>query len=474
MRKVLVRRILRFFSARPEQLTALWPLAATGARTHHRDHGGHRGILRDLCALCGESFFALLVAGHSSLVTGAGLGCSHRLRFGLRGLCGESLWGLRSIRALILTLNLFLVGCSAPPTQTNNPAPVGNVPQVVKVAAVESHVLDATLPLPAQITPYEAVDVYPKVTGFVDAISVDRGSRVRAGEVIIRLSAPELAAQRAQSEAAVQSAQAQLSSAQAKFASDHGTYLHLTAAAKTPGVIAGNDLLVAEQTAAADDAQVQAATRNVQAARDNLRAVTQLESYLDIRAPFDGVVTQRNLHPGALVGPAAGQAGAQPIVRIESTDRLRVTVPIPEAYVAGVHEWQQVTFSVSAYPSRTFQAPVARISHAINQNTRTMQVELDFRNANGEITPGSFASVNWPIHRPYATLFVPLSAVTTDQQRTFVIRVRQGKAEWMDVQTGVTSKGTTEVFGDLQSGDEVVANATDSIRDGAAVSGQFR
>jgi RND family efflux transporter MFP subunit len=342
----------------------------------------------------------------------------------------------------------------------------------VNVVAVESHTLDATLPLPAQINPYETVDVYPKVTGFLDAITVDRGSRVRTGNVIIRLSAPELAAQRAQAEAALQTAEAQLSAAQAKFASDHGTYLHLAAAAKTPGVIAGNDLLVAEQTAAADDAQAQAASRNVQAARDNLRAVTQLESYLQVRAPFDGVVTQRNLHPGALVGPDSGQAGVQPIVRIQNTDRLRVAVPIPEAYVAGVHEGQQVSFSVPAYPGITFHAPVKRISHDINETTRTMQVELDFRNSNGEIAPGSFANVSWPVRRPYPTLFVPLTAVTTDQQRTFVIRVRQGKAEWVDVQTGVTTNGTTEVFGALQSGDEVVRNATDSIRDGAAVSAQ--
>ncbi|HXJ95709.1 MAG TPA: efflux RND transporter periplasmic adaptor subunit [Terriglobia bacterium] len=378
------------------------------------------------------------------------------------------------MRLVVFALGLAVVGCSPPSSQKSNPAPAGSAPPIVKVVAVESHALDTTLDLPAQITPYEAVDVYPKVTGFLDAISVDRGSRVRAGEVIIRLSAPELEAQRGQSEAAVQSAQAQLSAAEARFASDHGTYLHLTAAAKTPGVIAGNDLLVAQQTAAADDAQVQAATRNVQAARDNLRAVSQLESYLDIRAPFDGVVTERNLHPGALVGPAAGQGGAQPIVRIESTDRLRVTVPVPEAYVAGIHEGQQVMFSVPAYPGRTFQAPVARISQSIDQNTRTMQVELDFRNANREIAPGSFAKVNWPIHRPYPTLFVPLTAVTTDQQRTFVIRIRQRKAEWVDVQTGVTSKGTTEVFGDLQAGDEVVAIASDSIRDGTAVSGQSR
>jgi RND family efflux transporter MFP subunit len=326
------------------------------------------------------------------------------------------------------------------------------------------------LTLPAQILPYEAVDIYPKVTGFIESIAVDRGSRVHAGEMIIRLSAPELIAQTTQAEATLHSDQSQLAAAQAKLASDHGTYLHLAAAAKTPGVVAGNDLLVAEQTAAADNAQVEAATNNVQAARDGLRSVTQLQSYLEIRAPFDGIVTQRNLHPGALVGPTSGQAGTPPIVRIESLSHLRVVVPVPEAYAAGVQEGQQVTFSVPAYPGRTYHAPIARISQDISQNTRTMQVELDLHNGDAEITPGTFATVVWPLRRSYTTLFVPSSAVTTDLQRTFVIRVRQGKAEWVDVKTGVTVSGKTEIFGDLQPGDVVVGNATDSIRSGTSVS----
>ncbi len=367
-----------------------------------------------------------------------------------------------------LALALILDGCGGSAVQ--QPQSNAGSPQPVAVAQVESQKLDTTLTLPAQISPYEAVDVYPKVTGFIATISVDRGSRVRAGDLIIRLSAPELAAQRSQSEATLHSAQAQLAAAQAKLASDHGTYLHLAAAAKTPGVVAGNDLLVAEQTAAADNDQVEAASNNVQAARDALRGVMQLESYLEIRAPFDGVVTQRNLHPGALVGPTSGQAGAQPIVRIESLNRLRVVVPVPEAYAAGVQERQQVTFTVPAYPGRSYHAPIARISHAISQTTRTMQVELDLHNADAQITPGSFANVVWPIQRPYPTLFVPSLAVTTDLQRTFVIRVRQGKTEWVDVKPGVTVNGKTEIFGDLRSGDMVIANATDSIRNGTSVS----
>lgn len=375
---------------------------------------------------------------------------------------------------VMFVLSFVLAGCNNPSSRNGTPASTAGSPQQVTVVGVESEQLNTTLSLPAQITSYAVVDIYPKVTGFLEMINVDRGSHVRAGELIIRLSAPELLAQRAQAEASLQGAEAQLSSAKAKLASDQGTYLHLAAAAQTPGVVAGNDLQVAEQTAAADKAQVEAASKNVQAAHDALRAVTQLESYLEIRAPFDGVVTLRNLHPGALVGPASGQAGAQPIVQIENIGRLRVVVPVPEAYVGGVREGQQATFSVPAYPGRTFQAPIARISHDIAKDTRTMQVELDLRNAEAQITPGSFANVQWPIHRSYPTLFVPSAAVTTDLQRTFVICVRKGKAEWVDVKTGVTVNGKTEVFGDLQAGDVVVANATDSIRSGTSVSVQAR
>ncbi len=99
-----------------------------------------------------------------------------------------------------------------------------------------------------------------------------------------------------------------------------------------------------------------------------------------------------------------------------------------------------------------------------------MAVELDVQNPDAQITPGSFATVEWPIQRSYSTMLVPSTAVTTDLQRTFVIRVRQGKAEWVDVKTGVAVSGKTEVFGELQPGDIVIANATDAIRPGTSLS----
>lgn len=340
----------------------------------------------------------------------------------------------------------------------------------VETVTVVSKKLDAPVSLPAQLQPYEMVDVYPKVTGFIDTIKVDRGSRVKKGDVLVRLTAPELVAQRSQAASALRAAESQLASAQAKLAADQGTYLHLASAAKTPGVVADNDLLVANQTAVADKGAVAAAESNANAARDALRSVTQMESYLTIEAPFNGVVTTRNLHPGALVGPASGPGGAMPIVQIVDADRLRLVVPLPEAQVGTMKEGQEVSFTVPAYPGQTFHAPIARISHDVDVNTRTMPVELDVQNRDGRLSPGSFANVTWPVQRAYPTLFVPTTAVTSDQQHSFVIRVRNGRAEWVTVQTGQAVKTDVEVFGGLQAGDEVVRTASDSIRNGQEIS----
>ena len=372
-----------------------------------------------------------------------------------------------AVSCVFMLFVAVLVGCEGakPPAANTAQAAVS-----VETVTVVSKKLDAPVSLPAQLQPYEAVDVYPKVTGFIDSIKVDRGSRVKKGDLLVRLTAPELVAQRSQAESALRAAESQLSSARAKLAADEGTYLHLASAAKTPGVVADNDLLVANQTAVADKGAVAAAESNASAAREALRSVTQMESYLTIEAPFNGVVTTRNLHPGALVGPASGPGGATPIVQIVDADRLRLVVPVPEAQVGAMKEGQVVSFTVPAYPGQAFHAPIARISHDVDVNTRTMPEELDVQNRDGKLSPRSFANVIWPVQRAYSTLFVPTTAVTSDQQHSFVIRVRNGKADWVTVQTGQSVNTDVEVFGGLQAGDEVVRTASDSIRNGQEVS----
>ena len=376
-------------------------------------------------------------------------------------LCGFSL----------LVVCLISVGCGQDHSGAARVAgQAGGTPPEVEVIRVVAQKLNTTVKLPGQLTAYEVVDVYPKVTGFVKWIKVDRGSRVKAGEQIAQLEAPELLAQRAQAQAQLQSSESQLSAAQAKLAADQATYQRMEAAAKTPGVVAANDLEVAQKAAQAGEANVAALQKTAKAAQEALRAISQLEAYLNITAPFDGQVTNRYVHPGALVGSGGGPGAMTPIVQIQTLTRHRLVVPVPEYDAAGIPEGTEVSFTVPSFPGRTFYAPIARISGAVDVKTRTMPVELDVRDAKAELSPGVFCDVAWPLRRAYPTLFVPATAVGSDLERAFVIRVRNNRAEWVDVKTGATSGNLVEVFGDLHEGDQVALRGTDELRPDTLVS----
>jgi RND family efflux transporter MFP subunit len=288
---------------------------------------------------------------------------------------------------------------------------------------------------------------------------------VRAGEPIAELEAPELVAQRSEAQSKLQGAEAQLGSVRSKAEADASTYDRLKAAAATPGVVAGNDLVVAQKAVEANQAQIAAAQQTVEAARQALNSIRDVEGYLRITAPFAGVVTERNVHPGALVGPGT----ATPIVRIVDSHRLRLVVPVPESYTAGVKAGAVLSFSVAAYPAQTFSGTVSRIAQTIDVGTRTMAVELDVNNADGRLSPGTFCQVRWPVRRTSPSLLVPRGSIASTTGRTFVIRVRGGRTEWVDVKTGLASGTLVEVFGDLRPGDEVASRGSDEIRAGMPV-----
>ena len=339
----------------------------------------------------------------------------------------------------------------------------------VEVAKVVSRELAITVRLPGELQPYEVVAVFPKVSAFVDSISVDRGSVVKTGQLMARLVAPEIAAQRAEAQSKLQGAEAQRVEAEARLASDERTYQRLKTASATPGVVAGNDLEVAQRAVDGDRARLESARESAEAARSALKSVTEIEGYLQVRAPFAGVVTERNVHPGALVGPASGSGTNIPLVKVEQTARLRLIVPVPEKYVTGMTQGAKVEFSVPAFPNQTFFGTVARIAHSVDTKTRTMPVELDVSNAGRRLASGMFPEVLWPVRRSGPTLFVPGSAVARTTEAVFVVRIRNGNAEWINVQTGEVDGKLTEVFGDLHEGDDVAVRGTDELRPGTHV-----
>jgi membrane fusion protein, multidrug efflux system len=342
-------------------------------------------------------------------------------------------------------------------------------PATIDVVRVIEQPLDVQLSLPGELTANQTVDVFPKVSGFVRTVNVDRGSKVRAGDLLMTLEAPELVAQRAGAQSKLQGAEAELAVARSKAEADKSTFDRIKAASATPGVVAGNEVTVAEKAADASRNQVLAAQQNVEAARQSLNAIRDMEGYLQVTSPFAGVVSERNVHPGALVGPASGAGTAAPLLRVVDDNPLRLVVPIPEAYITEMKTGTPIPFSVAAYPGQSFSGTVARIARAVDVSTRTMAVELDVTNSDGRLAPGTFCQVRWPIRRTGPSLFVPSASVAATTDRTFVIRVRGGKTEWVDVRTGLTSGPLVEVFGDLRPGDEVARRGTDELRPGTEV-----
>jgi membrane fusion protein (multidrug efflux system) len=373
------------------------------------------------------------------------------------------------ILVLCATLS-FCASCGTNSGSSTSAQGTASPTPTVEVAKVKSKKLSIATRLPGELQAFEAVAVFPKITAYVDSISVDRGSRVKAGQLMARLVAPEVAAQRAEAQSKLQAAEAQRAEAEAKLASDQSTYERLKSASATPGVVAGNDLEIAQKAAEADRARLEALRESAEAAKSALKSVTEIEGYLQVRAPFDGIVTERNVHPGSLVGPTTSSSGvAMPMLRVEKTARLRLVVPIPEKYATGINVGSKVEFSVPAFPSQIFAGTIARVAHSVDVKTRTMPVELDVNNSDGRLSSGMFPEVLWPVRRTEPTLFVPTSAVARTTEATFVIRVREGNTEWVNVQTGELDGKSIEVFGGLRGGDEVALRGTDELRPGTRV-----
>jgi len=357
------------------------------------------------------------------------------------------------ILIVLSTTTLFIYGCSdnkAAEKQTADPAALA--PRYDLVSA-NRQAVQQQIRLPAQLAAYQEVSIFPKVNGYVKSVLVDIGSHVREGQLLMVLEAPEL-------EQAVVQARERYARALADYAISRDNYQRLLEASQTPGAISPMDLATARAKRDADSALSNAEKANWQMQQTMM-------GYLQVTAPFSGVITQRNVHPGALVS-AEGKDN-KPMLELKEVDHLRLQVDIPESVAGGLGTKDSVAFYLSAFPGKRFTGRISRVSMNINMQFRSERVELDVYNKDEALTPGMYADVLFDSRGNPNALAVPKSAVITSTERKYVIVVRNGKTVKVNVSTGNENSDLVEIVGDVRPGEEVISNANDEIKEGITI-----
>lgn len=329
-------------------------------------------------------------------------------------------------------------------------SPSNDAPAVdtVPVFILRSDTLKKKVELPGELIPYEQTDLYAKISGFVRTMKVDIGDRVRKGQTLAVIEAPEVNTQFAEGESAIQAAKS-------KWTASKDNYDRLFRASQnpSPGIVAPADLERSRDQMMADSA-------SYEASRQQAQAYKQVSGYLVITAPFDGVITTRKADPGALVGANSM------LLTVQDNNTLRLRVAVPELYVASASTARKVQFSVDAYPEQIFTGVLTRKTETVDPATRTELWEFGVDNSKHLLKAGVFAYARISIERSGPSFVVPPSAIATTLEKKFVIKVTQGKADWVDIRQGMTTDAGVEVFGKLAAGDTLLVKSTDERKPG--------
>ena len=313
--------------------------------------------------------------------------------------------------------------------------------------------------LPGNMQAYTLAPIYARTTGYVKAWYHDIGSHVRKGELLAVIETPELDQQLDQAKADLATAQSNASLA--KVTAD-----------RYQGLIGQN--AVSQQDT--DNAVQTLTARNteVSSAQANVRRLEELQSFERIEAPFDGVITARNLDIGQLISvagstntPGAGiVSGSKEVFDISAIQTLRVFINVPQVYAPDAKAGVTATLTLPQYPGRTFRGKLVRTSDAVDPATRTLLAEVDVDNRSGELLPGSYTEVHLKVANPAPALIVPVSALILEPDGLHVGIVDATQhAHIVRVIPGRDSGSTMEILGGLQPGQQVIANPPDSLTD---------
>ncbi|HLT87041.1 MAG TPA: efflux RND transporter periplasmic adaptor subunit [Sphingobacterium sp.] len=350
--------------------------------------------------------------------------------------------------ALITTLALIFTACSQKGREKTQLQNTEAKPITYPTASVQYMKPEYEISASGELKPYEQVAVYAKVTGFVKQLYVDRGDRVREGQLLAVLEAPEMEQQYLSDK-----------STEKKVYSDYlytkQTYERLVEASKTVGAVADIELDRAKTA-------MESAKSAYDASQAGTAHSSQLRQYLRITAPFDGVITERHVSVGALTGTGTNT----PLFIAAQGSKLRLTLSLPEKYASSIKQDMPVTFTVSSQPGKTFEATLSRTSGLLDQQNRSLTLEFDVNNPAGELQGGDYAQVRLTLQRRAATHWVPGKSVLNTQSGTYILTLNDNEIKRIPVKEGIRLDTLTEVFGNLSAEDNIILKPSEEIKEG--------
>ena len=345
----------------------------------------------------------------------------------------------------VITFSILIAGCSQ--GNTKKGAGESNIDSVA-VFSLKKGQVNKEVIFPAELTPMDRAEIFAKVSGYINEFKVDIGDHVNKGEVLALLDAPEVISTYAQVYSDEQTAIS-------KYQTSLDTYKRLLKASKISGTIAAEEMEKSKNLMLSDSSALEAA-------KSKLNANAQLKDYLTIRSPFNGIITQRNFDRGTLVGVT----NSKPLLIVENIAELRLRIPVPEAYTMAIPDTSVIHFTVDAQPGKIYTAILSRKSGSVNLGNRTETWEYIYQNQDNQLKSGMFATASIRFTRKDLSFLVPESAVVTNLEKRFVIRLKDNKAELVDVKNGISQNDKVEIFGMLSEGDILLVRATDEIKSG--------
>lgn len=382
---------------------------------------------------------------------------------------------------LALTALIVASSCSegGKQVQAGGPAITVGVTRVVKKS------LGRQLTLSSELVPFQEIDVYAKESGYVKKLTVDYGSRVKAGQVMAILEIPELEAQLQEDQAEIKNANNQVTRAQhelaryqAQYNALHLQYTRLNGVFQSqPGIVAqqevddaqGKDLAAASQVDAGE-AALEAAHSQLSVARAKLSHDQSLFDYSKITAPFAGIVTERYANLGTLMQAGTGSSTqAIPLVKLSQDDLFRLVIPVPESYVRYIRIGDPVRVHVPSL-NRTFPGKVARFSVDVRSDTRTMHTEVDVPNPQRVLLPGLYADADLELDQTADVPTVPVQALSHAGDATHVFVVNgDGVLEERAVQVGMQTSSDAQIVSGLNEGEQIVVSDRSALKAGQKV-----